>query len=490
MTDATVERAPVVLVCDDRPRGEQLLRAIGHPAAPIFGTETVAGWEDTPADVVVIWQFRPRLVPTRRRLGLVPEGTRAIVVVPADRHGIVELVLRQDATVLTWPGTDPALAEELRSCLEEEVDDDEEAVTVASDDLARELGRELSRRLQLEAPRLHLADEQQVKTLVDRLATQVLEEARAATEVPIHDLDFDDMPTTVRPERRLPAPPDLDSLEETAPYAPVTSQQADALVSHVQSLADDEDVPVAAVSSIPPPLPSTRRPRPMPGPEPLDAWVPYAGLVAAVALLALSVGVAYNTFAQDDADALAATPRAASAPSAYVELGVPTVTPVEVPVEAEPEMAPEPEVSADEPPPPAPQAAAPAEDPADAVAERAFRSAIRARAHRRFGRLERGLDAARYAARLAPDNEEYQSLVDELRAEVESSAATTDPTEPVATNDADAELQELRAQVESSMAALDPIEPVAMTDTAAELDAAPAPSEPVTEPDGSATLME
>lgn len=473
-----VERAPVVLVCDDRPRGEQLLRAIGHPSAPIFGTETVAGWEDTPADVVVIWQFEPRLVPTRRRLGLVPEGTRAIVVVPSDRRGIIELVLREGATVLTWPGTDPRLAEELKTCLEED-DDEDEAVTVASDDLARELGAELSRRLQVHAPRLHLADAQQLETLVDRLATQVLEQARAITDVPIDDLDFDDLPTTIRPERRLPPPPDLDSLEETRPYDPVSSKQAE-LISHVQSLADDEDIPVAAVSSIPPPLPSTRRPRPMPAPEPLDAWVPYAGLVAAAALLALAGGVAYNALRAGDPDAVVHTPRAATAPSAYVQLGTPTVTPVEVPVDAAPEVAPEPEVSEADPPPAAPQAEPePAPEP---TVERAFRSAIRARAHRRFGRPERGLDAARFAARLDPENEEYRSLVEELRSEVETSMASMDPIEPAATTTIAADLD---AAPEPAPEASDD-EPTELAEEPSIDDAVEAP---VTEREESATLV-
>jgi len=491
MTETTtVERAPLVLVCDDRCRGEQLLRAIGHPDAPRFGTDTVGGWEDTPTDVVVIWQLAPRLVPTRRRLRLVPEGTRAIVVVPQERRGIIELVLRENATVLTWPGTDPALAEELRSCLAEE--DDDEAATVASEDLARELGAELSRRLQLHAPRLRLADPAQVKTLVDRLATQVLEEARAASAVPIDDLDFDDLPTTVRPERRLPPPPDLDSLEETEPYTPLSADQADALVSHVESIADDEDVPVAAVSSIPPPLPSTQRPRPMPGPSPLEDWMPYAGLVAAAALLALSAGVAYHAFGTEPAGPIADLPPAASPPTAYLELGTPTVTPVEVPVRAAPQAAPEPEVS-DAEPPPAPRAQAePVADDPEPRTERAFRSAIRARAHRRFGRAERGLDAARFAARLDPDNEEYQSLVADLRAEVESSMAGMDPIEPAQTDTVAADVNAADPTPEPEAP---PAEAPRADDAAPAFADEPVPSNPfrtaaVTAPTGSTILGE
>lgn len=442
------EPARLLLVCDDRERGEALLEAIGQPEAPLFEAKAIGGWEMVPAGAVVLFERSPDLSRTRRRLRFA--RSRVIVVAWPDQPRLIELVLREKGTVVTWPGSVERLAAELSRCL----DAREGSVVLQPERIADELCQELSRRLRRNAPQLRLADATRIEALVDKLTCAVLEEARELEGAPVADLDWEHVSTAVQtreesaifrrraadgaPDRDPdgedtnpglralrpppPNPPDPVSLMETRPYAPVTTEQLD-LLSHVEWI-DDEDAGEAAAEdaeearepSRPPPLPARpsvpavalgRRPRPV------RAWVGI-GLVLATA----TAGIVLAAIPEPaPTPPLAATPP----PRATLELGQPTVTPVleELiePSEVEPS-----EVVAEAP---EPTRAAPA---LSAREERARRSSIRARAHHRMGRHERALAAARYAVRLAPEVESYAALVAELEAEVPSTPAVT--TEP------------------------------------------------------------
>lgn len=431
------EPAPLLLVTDDRERGEALLAAIGHPDAPLFDAKAIGGWEVVPAGTVILFERAPDLSRTRRRLRFA-RGSRTIVVAWPDQPRLIELALREKGTVVTWPGDLERLADELRRCLATE----DGAVVIDPERLADELCQELARRLRRSAPHLRLADATRVEVLVERLTDAVLAEARELSPGPaIDDLDWEHVSTAVqtreesakvrkqaatvdadpgrtRPLRPPPREPDPVSVMETRPYAATTEEQAD-LIASVELLDDgdageegdapDDEAPEAARPP-PLPLPSSYPAVSLPAPR----RRPPLWLATGVILAAAGFGVGLAVFEPTPSPAPRATSPAARAPRATLELGAPTVTPVVEPAPAPPEA----EVA----PPPAPVV-----EPATAARDdRASRASVRARAHLRRGRFDRALRSAQFAARLAPDVESYAALVAEIEAAAAAAPAVTE----------------------------------------------------------------
>lgn len=394
-------RSEIALVCDDRLRGERLLEAIDLPGRPIFDVRArLGGWEIVPAGTVVFWDENPDISRLRRQVRLSRERARVVVIVDPVHHDAVELALREGATVIALPASDPTLPGELEACLGS---GDDRGIVVDGAELSVELNLALERKLQRTSPRVRLVGTGRLEALVERLATQVLAEARAvAAAAPIADLDWEHISTAVQtheesglyrvraaegapmrdgPPYELVGPALLDSgdaLAETGPYAPPNQER---------SLAP-EDRP------LPPPV---RTRSPAFEPEQVPAW---AAVVAVLLVASAGAFAAILIWSQYD---VPAPPRRV----AILELGVPSVTPVIAPV-----------VSPAETAPAVAPVAEPAEEPVEVVLpdrlERARRASIRARSHLRFGRPSRALRSARLAARLAPENLSYRALLAEL----------------------------------------------------------------------------
>lgn len=412
VTKPQLAETALALVCDDRARGEQLLEAIDLAGGPIFDVEArIGGWEIVPARTIVFWEEDPDLSRLRRRIRLCRARARVVVIVETDRPDVVELALREGATVIGTPGSDELLASELELAL----DGEPRSVFVDAEELAAELDRALSRKLHRPSPRVRIADPSRLEALVERIANLVLAEARGvAVAAPIHDLDWETASTAVQTKeesgrfrkRAAQGAPDRDprpdddrsgvpvdgfisdtsreeNLAETSPYEPPTLELI-------------EEVARAAEARTPPPTPAREVPR----------RVPPSVAIAAVLIVASAGALALGWLRTSPADPVAEPP--ASMP----EVASPSVVPAAPPAVAVPA----------EPLAPAEMAARDPEPQPAAVldrAERARRASIRARAHQRHGRPARALRSAHLAVRLAPRNASHRALLEELEDEPE-----------------------------------------------------------------------
>ncbi|HHH27526.1 MAG TPA: hypothetical protein ENK57_04130 [Polyangiaceae bacterium] len=196
----------LVVVADDPARAAALVRELGLPNTPVFDATGVGEWALVPARTVVLWEIVPDQERLRRRIQIASTSSHVVVVSGVEHPEVIELTLREGATILTWPGSDAALAASLHEYLRgrgheerrNEPRGDEghhNAVVLNSERLADELHRALSRRLDQSSPSIQIADVSRMDRLIDRLTTEILAEAQAA---PVAALDWDDMPTAVQ----------------------------------------------------------------------------------------------------------------------------------------------------------------------------------------------------------------------------------------------------------------------------------------------------
>lgn len=450
----------ILFVCDDFARGSRLAAAVGASGAKVLDLEPAEPWERELAELFVFWLAIPEVVPLRRALRRVPAGARSIVVTLPHRSDIVELALRENAIVLTFDGREARLAEELLECLRQP---SPRAPGTEEARLARALTLELTRRLRKAGteggdvlPRLQrrIQDDVVLRRMVERIATEVLEESRDGSSVGIAGLDWETMKTAVRARQAVPdveerptvkdAPaletvPDFPSVELTTPIPLSSEIPIDVeLIAFVESLdvpPISGEVPVAAVSSIPPPLPTTDRPRPnAPRPTtPPPPWLWGVAGVSAAAALCLLVAVAFKLAWREAPSA----PSMATAPAIEMRAEVEARAEPAATEASEPDSAPSaavgavasgttseaPAASGSHEPPAEAAAADGAPTPLDPARE-ALRSAQRARRYQRTGRVRQGLAAARTAVELAPNNREYRVLLTELRRELASRVQT------------------------------------------------------------------
>lgn len=181
----------VLLVCEEPRRGNALLSHLG-----LRGDVRRVLEAPVPSTHALFWVQRPvRWPDLEAQLRFTPHARKVVICHPR-QHEIIELALREGASIVTSPDPHNPLADQVEAWL----DSPEAGRVVAPDELANRMTRALERRLCRPTPHVRLADTARIDALVEKLAAQVLGEARGIVADEDDDwLDWENETTAVQP---------------------------------------------------------------------------------------------------------------------------------------------------------------------------------------------------------------------------------------------------------------------------------------------------